>query len=62
MEMFADKRTNQIRVVTVAVFPCLCGGKHVRSRGDLEANTWGITGVKAKKGIVRVKYGQNTRK
>lgn len=27
LDMFADKRTQQVRVVTVAGFPCPCGGK-----------------------------------
>ena len=48
-----------IRVVTVAGFPCPCGGTHVRSTGDLKERGWGITGLKCKKGVVRVKYGQN---
>jgi Ser-tRNA(Ala) deacylase AlaX len=50
---------SNIRVVTVAGFPCPCGGTHVRSTGDLKERKWGITGLKAKKGVVRVKYGQD---
>lgn len=61
MDVFADPLTQQIRVVTVASFPCPCGGTHVRSTGDLEANLWGITGIKSKKGVVRVKYGQDVK-
>jgi Ser-tRNA(Ala) deacylase AlaX len=59
MDMLADKRTNQIRVVTVAGYPCPCGGTHVLNTGDLKERQWGITGIKSKKGVVRVKYGQN---
>lgn len=58
MDVFADPRTDQIRVVTVAGYPCPCGGTHVRSTGELQANQWGITGLKSKKGVVRVKYNQ----
>jgi Ser-tRNA(Ala) deacylase AlaX len=61
MDIFQDPRTNQIRVVTVAGFPCPCGGTHVRSTADLRERQWGVTGIKAKKGVVRVKYGQNTK-
>jgi Ser-tRNA(Ala) deacylase AlaX len=50
---------SNIRVVTVAGFPCPCGGTHVRSTGDLKVRKWGITGLKAKKGVVRVRYGQD---
>jgi Ser-tRNA(Ala) deacylase AlaX len=50
---------SSIRVVTVAGFPCPCGGTHVKSTGDLKVRKWGITGLKAKKGVVRVKYGQD---
>jgi len=49
-----------IRVVTVAGFPCPCGGTHVKSTGVLKANGWNVTGIKSKKGVVRVKYGQTT--
>jgi len=55
LDVFADPRTGTIRVVTVAGYPCPCGGTHVRSTGLLEE--WGITGLKCKKGVVRVKYG-----
>jgi Ser-tRNA(Ala) deacylase AlaX len=58
MKVFADPRTRQIRVVTVAGYSCPCGGTHVRRTGDLKTNGWQITGLKAKKGVVRVKYGQ----
>ena len=62
MNMFQDTRTREIRVVTVAGFPCPCGGTHVRSTGELRQRQWGITKLQSKKGIVRVKYGQNTKK
>lgn len=60
MDVFADKQTKQVRVVTVAGYPCPCGGTHVRSTNDLQQRQWGITGIKAKKNVVRVKYGQGT--
>ena len=59
VDIFADKITGQIRVVTVAGYPCPCGGTHVLSTADLKDRQWGITGLKSKKGVVRVKYGQN---
>ena len=62
MEVFKDPRTQQIRVVTVAGFPCPCGGTHVRSTAALRERQWGVTKIQAKKGVVRVKYGQNTQK
>lgn len=61
MDIFADKRTNQIRVVTVAGYPCPCGGTHVRSTADLKERGWNVTGLKSKKGVVRVKYGQTAK-
>jgi Ser-tRNA(Ala) deacylase AlaX len=60
VNLFADKRTQQIRVVTVAGFPCPCGGTHVRSTTELKQGRWGITGLKSKKGVVRVKYGRTS--
>jgi Ser-tRNA(Ala) deacylase AlaX len=54
---FADAQTQQIRVVTVAGYPCPCGGTHVLSTGELKHRQWNITGIKSKKGLVRVKYG-----
>lgn len=62
MDIFKDPRTEQIRVVTVADFPCPCGGTHVRSTAVLRDRQWGITKIQSKKGVVRVKYGQNTKK
>ena len=47
-----------IRIVTVAGLSCPCGGTHVHSTGALKERQWGITGLKSKKGVVRVKYGQ----
>ena len=82
LDVFENKQTEQIRVVTVAGFACPCGGEqivricvaarmsypltpflstpgtHVRSTSHLRANRWGVTGIKCKKGVVRVKYGQ----
>lgn len=54
-----DFGTGDIRIVTVAGWPCPCGGTHVRSTKHLKERKWGITGIKSKKGVVRVKYGQN---
>jgi Ser-tRNA(Ala) deacylase AlaX len=48
-----------IRIVTVAGWPCPCGGTHVKSTGGLKDRKWGITGLKCKKGVVRVKYAPN---
>jgi len=62
MDIFCDRRTERVRIVTVAGFPCPCGGTHVRSTADLKERAWGITGLKSKKGVVRVKYGQNTKR
>jgi Ser-tRNA(Ala) deacylase AlaX len=44
-----------VRVVGVAGFECPCGGTHVRSSKDCEHYT--VTGMRVKKGIVRIKYG-----
>ncbi len=58
MNIFAD-RNDQIRVVTVAGYPCPCGGTHVRSTSELKERQWGIIGpLRCKKGIVRVRYAQ----
>jgi Ser-tRNA(Ala) deacylase AlaX len=59
MDFFADNN-GQVRVVAVAGFPCPCGGTHVRSTADLKERQWGVTGIRCKKGVVRIKYGQNT--
>jgi Ser-tRNA(Ala) deacylase AlaX len=48
-----------IRIVTVAGWPCPCGGTHVKSTNDLKERKWGVVGIKGKKGVVRIKYGQN---
>lgn len=59
LDVFCDPfNDNLIRVVTVAGFPCPCGGTHVRTTCDLAGRQWGITAIKSKKGVVRVKYGQ----
>ena len=50
---------SDIRVVTVANFSCPCGGTHVKSTGDLKERKWGVVGIKNKKGVVRVRYGQD---
>lgn len=59
MNIFADNN-GKVRVVAVAGFPCPCGGTHVRSTADLKERQWGITGIRCKKGVVRIIYGQNT--
>jgi Ser-tRNA(Ala) deacylase AlaX len=46
-----------IRIVTVAGWSCPCGGTHVRSTKYLKERNWGVTGIKCKKDVVRVKYG-----
>jgi len=56
MKVFCDPRHNWVRVVTVAGYPCPCGGTHVKRTGELRE--WGITGLKVKKNVVRVKYGK----
>jgi Ser-tRNA(Ala) deacylase AlaX len=55
-----DEFGNEVRMVTVAGWCCPCGGTHVRSTSDLRERKWGIVGIKCKKGVVRVKYDQNT--
>jgi Ser-tRNA(Ala) deacylase AlaX len=50
---------DEIRIVTVAGWSCPCGGTHVRSTSDLKERKWNVSGIKSKKGVVRVKYGQN---
>jgi Ser-tRNA(Ala) deacylase AlaX len=54
-----DPDTNTLRIVTVAGWPCPCGGTHVKNTGQLKRRKWGITGIRCKKGVVRVKYNQN---
>jgi Ser-tRNA(Ala) deacylase AlaX len=49
-----------LRIVTVAGWPCPCGGTHVQSTAELKERGWGITGLKSKKGVVRVKYGPSS--
>jgi Ser-tRNA(Ala) deacylase AlaX len=61
MDVFADNN-GQVRVVAVAGFPCPCGGTHVRCTSDLKERDWGITGIRCKKGVVRIRYGQNANK
>ena len=46
----------EIRIVGVANYLCPCGGTHVRSTRDVK--DWTVTGLKCKKGVVRVKYGK----
>jgi len=48
-----------VRIVTVAGWSCPCGGTHVESTAHLKQRKWGITGMKSKKGVVRIKYNQN---
>lgn len=57
-DQFEDENET-VRIVTVAGWPCPCGGTHVKSTGDLKQRRWGITGFRCKKGVVRVKYGQH---
>ena len=56
---FIGDRDETVRIVTVAGWPCPCGGTHVKSTGELnkEGRRWTVTGLKSKKGVVRVKYG-----
>ena len=61
MDVFSA-RDGTCRVVTVAGFPCPCGGTHVNNTSDLKEREWGITGFKSRKGVVRVKYNQNAAK
>jgi Ser-tRNA(Ala) deacylase AlaX len=56
---FCTEEPPIVRVVSVAGFACPCGGTHVRNTGVLNKNKWGITGFKCKKGVIRVKYGQD---
>ena len=53
-----DPTTGCVRVVTVAGYPCPCGGTHVKSSGDLRDHGWAIIGLKCKSQVVRVKYGR----
>ena len=43
-----------VRVVGIAGFKCPCGGTHCRSSADLK--DFEVTGIKMKKGDLRVKY------
>eukprot|EP00563_Minutocellus_polymorphus_P017693 CAMPEP_0197717578 /NCGR_PEP_ID=MMETSP1434-20131217/2068_1 /TAXON_ID=265543 /ORGANISM="Minutocellus polymorphus, Strain CCMP3303" /LENGTH=274 /DNA_ID=CAMNT_0043302129 /DNA_START=116 /DNA_END=940 /DNA_ORIENTATION=+ len=55
---FSDYSSETVRVVSVANFPCPCGGTHVKSTGELKERGWGIKGpIKSKKGVVRIRYG-----
>lgn len=56
------KDDEPIRVVTVAGYPCPCGGTHVRSTSALKKRAWNLTGIKCKKGVVRIKYNSNINK
>ena len=48
----------QVRVVSVGDdITCPCGGTHIRSTGELKGRSWGVKGLKCKKGVVRVRYG-----
>lgn len=55
----SDFGDDPVRLVTVAGWVCPCGGTHVKSTGCLLDRKWGITGLKCKKGIVKIKYDQN---
>jgi len=52
----SDYGEGNIRVVTVAGWSSPCGGTHVKSTAELKERGWTITGIKSKKGAVRVKY------
>jgi len=52
----SDYGEGNIRVVTVAGWSSPCGGTHVKSTAELKEGGWTITGIKSKKGVVRVKY------
>ena len=55
---FSDYPGDTVRVVSLANFPCPCGGTHAKSTGDLKDRGWGIKGpIKSKKGVVRIRYG-----
>jgi Ser-tRNA(Ala) deacylase AlaX len=56
LDEFGDE---PVRLVTVAGWTCPCGGTHTKSTGLLRERKWGITGLKYKKGIVKVKYNQD---
>jgi Ser-tRNA(Ala) deacylase AlaX len=54
----SDYPGETVRVVSVANYPCPCGGTHVKSTGDLKDRGWGVKGpIKSKKGVVRIRYG-----
>ena len=53
----SDYGDETVRIVTVANWPCPCGGTHVKSTGLLKDRKWSITGIKCKKDVVRIKYG-----
>ena len=55
----SDFGDEPVRLVTVAGWMCPCGGTHVKSTGSLRERKWGITGLKCKKGIVKIKYNQS---
>lgn len=55
----SDFGDEPVRLVTVAGWTCPCGGTHVKSTGPLRERKWGITGLKCKKGIVKIKYNQH---
>lgn len=48
-----------VRVVGVAGFECPCGGTHLRSTGLVDDYT--VTGIRVKKGVVRIKYDRRPR-
>jgi len=58
----AFKEDETVRIVRVAGWPVPCAGTHVQSTGELKGRNWGITGLRCKKGAVRVKYGQDWNK
>ena len=50
LDVFADPRTGTIRVVTVAGYPCPCGGTHVRSTGSIAGGRVGHYRSQVQKG------------
>lgn len=53
---FSVFRDPQVRIVGIANFKCPCGGTHVASTSDLRG--FEVTGIKMKKGDLRVKYNR----
>ena len=53
-----DDPSPTVRVVSVGgEMACPCGGTHIKSTGELKRRSWGVKGLKCKKGVVRIRYG-----